>query len=807
MTTATPGLPADADAHSRGRRLRRHDAALVALTIAAMLPVVLAELSSDLDFRGQALVFLGVALLAGVRGALCPPTPQRPGRNRVLSRGLVFLAMSYVFCEFILFRQIPVLALGHLVMALGAAKFLELAEPRDRLVVLVIATVLLVIGAMISANIVFGLVLILYLTLGVGWLARFRLLIEQDDVDRHAWNMRNPALMRWAQVAGIQPPAAGAAPLRLVCIGYALVMLLIICILFLTVPRNVFRTQFELRVPPSLSGYTTHVSLNDLGPIIESEEPVLRLRLRLAGRPVGSEDRPVYLRGTTFGQFRAGRWFHRPRRLARSLDVERRTQPCALERWFESLDSANQLEQDVWLDGVRDGEPYLFAVYPAAAITSPDLERVEFDNSDQSLKLSQAPRGALYYRVISAHRVTPELFELMEASARAERTARETARAGRGAGPLGRRAAPPDGGESRLPPTSDISDTIHLLAARVAGADAAPLPPERHAAAAEAIEAFLRSSRFSYSRDPRGTTDPRETPTGRMPTIEEFLTVTRRGYCAHFASAMTLMCQAVGIEARLATGYRAAEFNEAGQFYRVRKKDAHAWVEVLLPGRGWTDFDPTPDAGDETRRSQRPWLATMRAWYDFVQFEWANLIVSFEAAHREELWNAITKWWRQITGRDEGGGDLRTRLRELLLGPSIFTFSQRLLYWFVALLLLLLVVLVLRAAWMALLIVHEFVPRVRRGRRSLTRHPDARYYDRLLILLARQGLNKPPELTPREFARRIAAERPDLSAVVQLTDWFYEAQYGAARFDLDRRRRISELLENLRDRGRFSVQA
>ena len=122
MTTATHGAPADARTLSRGRRLRRHDATLVALTVAAMLPVVLAEVSSDLDFRGQALVFLAVALLAGVRGVLRPPTPHRPGRNRLFSRSLVFLALSYVFCEFILFRQIPVLALGHLVMALAAAK-------------------------------------------------------------------------------------------------------------------------------------------------------------------------------------------------------------------------------------------------------------------------------------------------------------------------------------------------------------------------------------------------------------------------------------------------------------------------------------------------------------------------------------------------------------------------------------------------------------------------------------------------------------------------------------------------------------
>ena len=85
----------------------------------------------------------------------------------------------------------------------------------------------------------------------------------------------------------------------------------------------------------------------------------------------------------------------------------------------------------------------------------------------------------------------------------------------------------------------------------------------------------------------------------------------RPAYCSYFASAMTLMLRERGIPARMAAGFMATEVSRLSEEkYIVRGRDAHAWVEALLPAPGaakegavsesgsavqrWVRFDPTP---------------------------------------------------------------------------------------------------------------------------------------------------------------------------------------------------------------------
>ena len=79
--------------------------------------------------------------------------------------------------------------------------------------------------------------------------------------------------------------------------------------------------------------------------------------------------------------------------------------------------------------------------------------------------------------------------------------------------------------------------------------------------------------------------------------LEDFLTV-QRGYCEQFAGTYASMARAIGLPARVATGFTPGDPDpENPNRYIVRGKHAHAWPEVFIPGAGWVAFEPTPGRG------------------------------------------------------------------------------------------------------------------------------------------------------------------------------------------------------------------
>jgi hypothetical protein len=95
---------------------------------------------------------------------------------------------------------------------------------------------------------------------------------------------------------------------------------------------------------------------------------------------------------------------------------------------------------------------------------------------------------------------------------------------------------------------------------------------------------LLRQERFRYTTDVG--------PPGNEPLLE-FLFHTHAGYCQHFAGAAALILRAAGIPSRVVVGFATGEMTGA-HTWAVRDEDAHAWIEVYVPGVGWVPFNPTP---------------------------------------------------------------------------------------------------------------------------------------------------------------------------------------------------------------------
>ena len=101
--------------------------------------------------------------------------------------------------------------------------------------------------------------------------------------------------------------------------------------------------------------------------------------------------------------------------------------------------------------------------------------------------------------------------------------------------------------------------------------------------------------------------------------ITHFLLESKKGYCAHFASAATMLFRQMGIPARYAGGYAFSYLDivEGGtlvddaaysDYYdgyaplgetalveiEIPDSYAHAWVEIYVEDKGWIVVDPTP---------------------------------------------------------------------------------------------------------------------------------------------------------------------------------------------------------------------
>ncbi len=70
--------------------------------------------------------------------------------------------------------------------------------------------------------------------------------------------------------------------------------------------------------------------------------------------------------------------------------------------------------------------------------------------------------------------------------------------------------------------------------------------------------------------------------------VDYFLFDSKVGYCAYFASSMTVMARCAGIPARYVQGYYIGSDTSA---VTVTSRSAHAWAELYIDGR-WIVYDP-----------------------------------------------------------------------------------------------------------------------------------------------------------------------------------------------------------------------
>jgi transglutaminase-like putative cysteine protease len=285
--------------------------------------------------------------------------------------------------------------------------------------------------------------------------------------------------------------------------------------------------------------------------------------------------------------------------------------------------------------------------------------------------------------------------------------------------------------------------------------------------------AYFREGPFVYTLSP---------PLLQEDPVDEFLFGSRRGFCEHYAAAFAVLMRAAGVPARVVTGYQGGTVNPIDGYLVVRQRDAHAWAEVFLDGRGWVRVDPTAAVSpDRVERGLEATLADASPFARFVLEEGSTLLRWLRGAR--DGWDAVNNWWNQwVLGFET------RRQREVLgrfgidpgdwrqLGSSLLVLVGVPLLALIALL-----------HW-----------------RHVRRHdPARRAYDRFCRRLARVGLARSPTEPPLAYAERAATALPDSAAAIRaVTEAYTRARYGRGDGDLPR---LRELVRRFRPASRAAA--
>lgn len=209
----------------------------------------------------------------------------------------------------------------------------------------------------------------------------------------------------------------------------------------------------------------------------------------------------------------------------------------------------------------------------------------------------------------------------------------------------------------------------------------ATLTPARAAQLSAAVLARFRSGGYSYTLEP---------PLTGRDAVDGFLFDTKAGFCEHFAGAYVVLMRAMGVPARVVTGYQGGERNPLDGYLVVRQSDAHAWAEYWTQQAGWRRVDPTsavaPDRIERNlaRALPRPasfglgplielqnnpdsWLGQLRFSYAALNNSWNQWVLDYnpdrQRSFLEELSSSFGNW--------------RTAVALLLVGLLLYALRWR----------------------------------------------------------------------------------------------------------------------------------
>jgi transglutaminase-like putative cysteine protease len=505
--------------------------------------------------------------------------------------------------------------------------------------------------------------------------------------------------------------------------------------LFFFLPRTA-RAAFQHLVSrhDHLAGFSNRVTLGEIGEIKRDNTPVMHVKMDR------SEDRmlPLKWRGAALSEFDGRTWYNPPA----APQLLRPDQAGLLVLEPPRRSDARHISYAVHL-GEAGSDALFFAGTPQyLRIDSP-----VFRNSLDNFRMRLSDSHNIWYQVYS----------------RLEPLARDSDLAGELVEPLSHEWRAVYLQLPRMDPR--VGELAHGITAGEPGP----------AVQARSIEKYLRTH-YGYTLEL-----PQFEPAD---PLAYFLFQRKKGHCEYFASSMAVMLRALGIPSRVVTGFQSGVYNPISGSQLIRSSDAHSWVEAWLPQRGWTTFDPTPPDPNAQRLS----VWTRLGFYaDAADVFWQDWVLNYNLDRQLQLASRMGESSRHVglnwfdgVGPALARGYHRTSSFAMRYGFVLFGVAS----------LAVLLQLFGHDSWRW----WKSRQRVLKVQRGEAEASDATMlYHRMLKVLRRRGIEKPPWLTPFEFARVL--QEPQLSILVgDLTAAYNELRFGRKA---EAAGRIVSLLEQL----------
>lgn len=272
---------------------------------------------------------------------------------------------------------------------------------------------------------------------------------------------------------------------------------------------------------------------------------------------------------------------------------------------------------------------------------------------------------------------------------------------------------------------------------------------------------------------------------GARTPLEVFLLEAKRGHCEYFSTALAIQLRTLGVPTRNVTGFLGGQLNAYGGYYAITQGDAHSWVEVWLPGRGWVAVDPTPPARAAIGPDQGM-LSAVRDLVDALRTRWSEHVVGYDLRSQVSLFRGVRRWLAdRDRAEDPGEGEATSTAPK---AP--------------------------RWLWVVLgvvaLIGLAIFARRRRTKRASVDDPKAReavlLYRALDAALAKLGHARPAGRTPVEHVASLEAARfGAIELVREVTARYLDARYGGASIEASELERLSRAVGDLGRRRDLSA--